>query len=124
MSGFISSGYGVICDNSSCCRGHNFPHSRNVAELKEDMKARGLFSKDGKHFCSEDCQRESIDHTCLEEALVSENIDSDSEDRADLARIADAFESIATVFLLFSSVFIGILFVCVLIFGLWVTGVV
>ena len=61
--GFINMGYAVICDN--CDRRHNFPQSGSVEELKEDMKVKGIATLQGKHFCNEDCQKESIGEICL-----------------------------------------------------------
>ena len=63
MAGFINMGYAVICDN--CDRRHNFPQSGSVKELKEDMRTKGLFSKKEKHYCSEDCFKESEGLICI-----------------------------------------------------------
>ena len=60
---FINMGYAVICDN--CDRRHSFPESENVDELKEDMDRKGLFTVEGKHYCSKDCYKESIGTICL-----------------------------------------------------------
>ena len=57
FDGFECLGFKVICDY--CNRVHNLPAADLLEEAKADMKSKGLVSKDGKHYCDENCYRES-----------------------------------------------------------------
>ena len=73
FEGFECLGFKIICDN--CDREHILHSADSVKEAKEDAKTRGLVTKDKKHFCNEDCYKESKGEICIH-VLVRSGPDS------------------------------------------------